>query len=316
MRILKVIPPSTPGACSGKYQTYLIKDPKCQSAWKIVCGSGGNGGHRFEYEVLRSLKSLINGKTESKYPAGMKMAKAICSKLGITNPKTQLRSVAHVANHSTTRTVDFAAKSPGIGATIADLGLELKSGKKIYVSLKAKNAVTIASIGAVGCFCQSGNRIVQTDKHQTVNNLLRYLAADVSKITQGLTNAKNKTRTKAARSEVVLMPSKINSSHRKLLRQFLVNAIGFGYYSASQNARRQSSFKFISRRTAQRMVGTSIKSVVLSYPRYYSEKDSSKQLSAWVITDKTRFKIELRNTHGNILPREIKVSILGLHSKL
>lgn len=316
MKIVKAIPPGTPGACSGKYQTYLVKDPQCQTTWKIVCGSGGNGGHKFEQAVLRSFKSLINGKTESKYPAGMKMAKAICSKLKITKPNAEIRSVSHVAHHNTARVVDFAAKPSGIGSSIADLCIELSNGKKTYVSLKARNALTIASVGAVGCFKQSGNRIVQTDTHQTVNNLLRYLAVDVSKLTQGLTNAKNKTRTKVARPEMVLVASKPMSSHRKLLRQFLVNSVGFGYYSASQNSKEQNSCKFISRRTTQSLVGSTIKSVVLSYPRYYSEKDSSKQLSAWVTTDKTRFKIELRNTHGNILPREIKVSIIGLHNKL
>ena len=318
MKVLEVIPPGATGACSGKYKTFLIKDPKCELPWKVVCGSGGNGGHKFEQEVLRSIRSLINGKSQSKYPAGMRMAKAICAKLKITNPAKQLLSVSHVANQGTSRVVDFTPKPSGIGSVIADLCLEVRPGKKkkVYVSLKSHNAGTIASIGAVGSFRQFGNRIIQTDKHETVNNLIRYLGADPALVSSGLTNAKNKTRTKMARSSVVMVKAKVNSSHRKFLRQFLANAIGFGYYSASQDRRLNNSFKFISRRTAQSLVGTRIKDVVLSYPRYYSEKDSSKQLSAWITTDKAKFKIELRNTHGNILPREIKVSLHRLHTKI
>jgi len=157
---------------------------------------------------------------------------------------------------------------------------------------------------------------VQTDKHQTVNNLLRYLAVDVDRLTKGLTNAKNKTKTKMARSSMVLVDAMVNSSHRKFLRQFLINSIGFGYYAASQDNKHQSSFRFVSRRSVESMVGSKIESVMLSYPRYYSEKDSSKQLSAWITTNKARFKVELRNTHGNILPREVKVAICNLHSIL
>lgn len=290
-------------------------DPRCQSPWKLVCGSGGNGGHRFEQEVLRSFKSLMNGKSTSKYPAGMKMAKAICSKLKVTNPRTQIVSVSHVGKSNTSRQVDFAAKPPGIGSTVADFAITLATGKTRYISLKAQNAGTVASIGAVGSFRQSGNKIIQTTKHQTVNNLLLYLGVDVSKFARGLTNAKNKTRTKMARSSMVLFDATtgIKSSHRKLLRQFLVNSLGFGYYAASQNSKQQSSVKFIDRRAVERMVGSTIKHVVLSYPRYYSANDSSKQLSAWVTTNKTRFKVELRNTHGEVLPREIKVSLSKLH---
>lgn len=315
MKITRTIPPGAAGSCSGKYKTYLVRDPKCQSPWKLVCGSGGNGGHKFEQEVLRSFKSLMNGKSVSKYPAGMKMAKAICAKLRITNPKVQIVAVSHVGKSNTSRQIDFAAKPPGIGSAVADLAVMLSSGKIRYISLKAQNAGTVASIGAVGSFRQSGNKIIQTAKHQTVNNLLSYLGVDVARFTRGLTNAKNKTRTKMARSSMVLFDttSGIKSSHRKLLRRFLVNSLGFGYYAASQNSKQQSSVKFIDRRMVERMVGSTIKQVVLSYPRHYSVNDNSKQLSAWVTTNKTRFKIELRNTHGEVLPREIKVSLPRLH---
>ncbi len=323
MKILKVLPPGSTGACSGKYRTYLVRDPKCVSPWKIVCGSGGNHGHRFEHEVIRSLKTLANGSitaSRSKYPAGMKMAKAICSGLGILKPNRDVLEVQHLGKRNMARAIDFAANPSGVGSSIADFAITFTKAdlgqRTVFVSLKGHNAATVASIGAVGCFRQSGNRIVQTDKHQTVNNLLRYLAVDVDRLTKGLTNAKNKTKTKMARSSMVLVDVKVNSSHRKFLRRFLINSIGFGYYAASQDHKHQSSFRFVSRRSVESMVGSKIESVTLSYPRYYSEKDSSKQLSAWITTNKARFKVELRNTHGNILPREVKVAICNLHSIL
>lgn len=320
MKILKVLPPRSAGACSGKYQTYLVRDPQCVSPWKVVCGSGGNRGHRFEHEVIRALKSLCNGtaaENRSKYPAGMKMAKAICSGLGIVKPSKDILAVQHLGKRNMARSVDFAMNPSGVGSSIADLAITYTrrdlGQRTVYVSLKGHKAATVASVGAFGCFRQSGNKIVQTDRHQIVNNLLRYLAVDVDRVTKGLTNAKNKTKTKMARPSMVMVDTKVNSSHRKLLRQFLINSIGFGYYAATQDQKHQSSFRFVSRRSVESMVGSKIESVVLSYPRYYSEKDKSKQLTATVTTNKARFRIELRNTYGNILPQEVKVTICNLH---
>lgn len=313
MKVVKVLPPNSPGACSGKYQTYLLRDPQCQTQWKLVCGQGGNGGHRFEHEVFRSLKSLQNGTSSSRYPLGMRMARKICQRFGIKNPKQQILSVSHVAKHNTNRAVGFSSSSCGVGDQIADIRLKVHGGKTYHISLKAKKAATVASVGAADSFRQVGNRIVQTGKHQTVNNLLRYLGVDMAKLSTGLINAKNKTRTKLARSFMVLVRSKVGSTHSRLLRQFLVNAIGFGYHAASQDGK---AIRFISRRTTESIVGSQVRKVELSYPRYYSEKDSSKQLSAWITTNKARFKVELRNTQGKILPQEVKVTVSQLHNTI
>lgn len=291
----EVIPPGAPKSSSGKYNTYLIHFPKKRGEIiPVVFGAGGNRGHDFENDLSTSTISRSG-----------KLWDSLIAKLGIA--QEEIVRVDRVSPAMPKGINPFRKTISNIGSSVADFGIELKNGEKVYLSVKGLRGATFANTGYSDAFIWNPSTRTVEDKPSrlfpTTDEFVFALGVSKEKVAQGLTDYVNKVSSGMER----LDPSPQFDSNT--VASFLAAQVGFGFYYVKQLSGNDLRVVDLSSPEKTLELVGDVVSVRVLYPYYTNDKQSSKQLSVHITTTTSKFLVEVRNTRGGVLSQQLNIGM-------
>ncbi len=239
----------------------------------VVVGGGENKGQKFERELAQQ------GLDSSE-------AKTLVAAIGV-------KDVVSFSQGSTNARRPLTMSPTYVGDKIADIIIDTKDGQKVYVSLKDPNGSTLGNFGIVGSFVAAEDGTVVARKHNS-DNVLSALGVDKSRIVDGLNN-------KLAAEQVDDAPVYDVSAVKGIIE----SGYGYGYWYA----RKTSKGWYVVDLTTSDKLADYVGDVRVDRVKYPGA--NSKQCSVWLSTSTgKRFKVEIRNTKGGLIPGEIKFKVL------
>lgn len=309
--IVKVIPKSEPGSRSGTFSTYIVTSED-DKKYPIVFSRGKNKGQEFETQLAKEADLLMN-KIIS--PTILSLCNAI--KIDITN----IKNVKHVGRSKQLRPLSIDITD--VGSKIADLVFELKEkdekvansedGMAVYISIKNIKGTTFANMGYAGGFIknvdENGDPVVLSNVHIS-DDFLNALGVDKQLAAKGFTNILR------GKLEPIVEPLKRLSKKNprpdvppsgtqdyEKVQTYLASAYGFGYWYARNMGNDSWIVKKIKDAAdALSLVGT-ISRIDVSYPGV------TKQITCNIKTTTGRYIVEIRNTQGGLIPKQVNVSV-------
>lgn len=241
----------------------------------IVVASGGNQGQKFEKDIqTASLDS---------------------SEISELKKLLGLKDIVSIETGSTNASRPLGLNPRDVGASIADVVFRKKDGSAVYVSLKDPNGATFGNFGIVGAFKESPNGVVTSPHPSDV--LLSALGIDKEAIADGLSDLLRG----GGHGIVDTSPSYDPERARGILE----SGYGYGYWYARKLNKGWHVIDLTTREKLAEHVGD-VRVEQVKYP------GDNKQCAAWISTTTGgRYKIEIRNTKGGVIPREIKIKVLS-----
>lgn len=300
MAFKMVVPPKFNGACSTRYNTYVLKLPN-RRLLKFVYGKGRNNGQRFEDKVASEFNGALFGESPSPFVS------KLCIKLGI-KPE-DLASVEHKGKSFSKRPLHPVPRN--VAAEIADVIISTNENATFYLSIKNERGDTFGNTGYTGGFSEVCTEDGKFVRFKPVNHPLdgfvgTALGVNKALLADGLTAYMLKAP-QHTNSQVVELDANFT-----LLENYIKASYGFGYhYVRNVTATGVTDMQVIDLTTLERLsdVVGAVVSVEGQYPFYQTKYQKSKQMTVKVVTTNNVYLIEIRNTKSGINPTEIKFRI-------
>lgn len=295
LSVIKIIKAGGGGGASTKFNTYVVTKPGAGIKVSFVYGQGRNEGQKFEATAINSIKNAAKGKFDS-------FSKEVFGVIGI-NPK-EVASVELASSKRVKR--PLSTDLANVGPMISDMDIVLKSGIRIYVSLKNESGATFANSGYKGGFAigKVGSKIkLVSTPHRLDDFVVSALGINKALVASGITDYANKVATK---NPQINTPARFDAVK---IEQYLASAYGYGYWYVRQ---RGSGVEVVDLTTAKKMLSKlgKVTGVVVTYP-FWSTGRSTKQLTAKITTTTGTYVVEIRNSQAALEPNEIKVKTGG-----
>lgn len=274
---------------SSKYSSIsFVVAGKC---FDVVVARGQNKGEAFEKQLLNKMQSVLS------YGDVDTLAQSAFDALAKSDADLVFENIQCVRAR-TGKTHRSSVSSPSeSGAIIADIVIQVKNGKEKYVSVKNSNGTTIANFGIAKAF----------NDDLTINrNSLEYAAwikpfeLDEDAITAGLLAARDKNDIPYEDTHSICVPLTSESEVYKLMEKMW----GSDYIYLREH---NNGFKALNI-TKQYIDEHLLKNLVMTQIRYPFK--SRKQISIYLNSDSSKFKIEIRNTSGKLKPAQINLSMM------
>jgi len=320
--IVTKIPKKEPGSRSGTFPTYIVRnDDDDDSKYPVVFSRGKNEGQQFEDAIDKEAEDLQKEPTKPPAP----LIASLCKAIGLDVKNIEKSKRTGMLNQSRHLLSDI----PNVGSKVADITFELKQkdensanssdGKTVYISLKNPRGTTFANMGYASGFVEgedeNGDPIVLSNErlaadHVNADIFLKALGVDKELAAKGFTNVLRGSRStvvdplkRFSKKNPPLERDAVGSQDYKTVKTYLASAYGFGYWYVRHMGGDDWYVKKInSSDDARDMVGE-IKRIDISYPGV------TKQITCNVITTTGRYIIEVRNTQGGIIPKQVNVSV-------
>jgi hypothetical protein len=271
---------------SGKYKgvTFTYKDLQ----YEAIIGSGQNAGEKFEKEVLKAMQDYVAGKPNEL----AETAFTALEDLDLDDFSVDDIEQVKARTGSTSR---LDASPEEKGKIIADIILVMGSGDEIYLSVKNEKGDTVGQLGLVDTF--KSDYTVDTGTKQ-YKQLIQPLELDAKKIKDGFRAYEGN---QALSGQVVTDSDASSSDLADLLKRFF----GVGYIYLRQKGKR-----FIATEINDEFLDDKLLSDVQVTEIRYPEA-GRKQISVFLNSSSTKFKIEIRNAKGGIVPAQVQLKILS-----
>lgn len=285
-----IINPGQPHSGSSKFPTYKVtKDGK---DFYIVLGgsSFGNKGMTFERQVLDELKNAV----ESGQPD------PLLDKLSQLSGQ-KFVGVETGFNRAVRR--QLSDHPNNMGSEISDVTLVDSKGGKHFISLKNKEGKTISNNGIAGIFKLQGDKVVP-GHNEIVDKLIQASKVDLKVAAQGLNDYKNNTPSKHPSN--VDVTSNLSKGDKQTILNYIASAIDYGYFYVKSKG--NNNYEIVDLATPQdvyEFIGA-IKSVNILYP-FFNTNGKRKHVAIVVNTTKGKFSFDIRNTSGDLVPRQINL---------
>lgn len=287
--VLEKILPGSPGACSGKFETYKIN--YANTVFNIVFSGGKNTGIRLERIIARELDERSGRNYEE-----LKI-------------KLNLSENYFVEHHKISRHREGSLFIPAnIGNIVSDITIH-EYNEKItkHISLKDVSGTTISNIGYRGLLSRnSAGEIIENSFFNDAEFLLTSVGVQKSLVASGIESWRLKDNKHTKEIIEDGFPSIFATF-------FLYTQIGFGYILCKR--KKDGTFfvkHFETLKDTIDFVGEVV-SVKIGYPFYKNEIHKRKQISLWMTTNTgIVFMVEYRDTDGGILPTQINTRFASI----
>lgn len=264
----------------------------------IVVAEGANNGEKFEKELIIKMDNLIAGIDDSQ------QAKKAFAALNNVDPKITIDNVLSVAPRAgtTKRSGDLTPNQ--MGEIIGDMVIQLKDGTKRFVSVKNISGNTIAQFGVSAAF----NNDLSINTESTEWKMwIEPFGLDVEKLLEAFKAARRGKKLAWKSIQHVNTPVPKGSKIYKLFQKMW----GVNYIYL-----RETSGSFFATVINKEYVDDFLlKNLRVTEIRYPSQE--RKQISIYVESDTTRFKIDIRNARGKseVKPTQIQLMIMKTRSR-
>ena len=261
--------------------------------YDIVLAKGSNKGQEFEKEMLKKLQRLHKGEEVCSE------ALAVIEAIRKISPDVSLKSIKNISARYG-NTVRSEVTSPQMaGEIIADAVLELKSGKKKFVSLKNQTGTTIANFGFNGIFDE--NFTVDTTNPKW-KKWVAPLCVDADRVASGLRAYKEGIETGDSSVSKINKVVRKNSSVYKLLQLLW----GSNYIYLRKKGKSIQAVN-VDETTIDNEFLKGMRIVEIRYP--YAGR---KQVTVIFENAKSKkFRLELRNTKGQLAPNQLNFGTMS-----
>jgi len=293
-----IVHTSDPRAVSKKYCTYLVQDQNSQKDYKVVFGLGKNCGEKYEQDLFLELKNCITGQ-QSWSRRGENLLKSI----GVNN----IEDILDITSEKRRRHLrNFSTEIGDVGEEIADFTL-YENNKIHHISLKDTNGYTFANIGIGGAFIHSNKADGQhkiTKGDHNFYNFLSSLGVDIDCVLSGFSHYLNKDDKNFVIEKRKNKKEKPQNPNYSEAEMYLSAMFGKGYHYVKNKGR--DEFFVISLATDEDVLKTvgKINDIEIYYPGL------SKQVTVNIKTDFFKFVVEIRNSSGGIIPKEVKIRMV------
>jgi len=293
VNVLDVIPDvlvSYPGSISRiKFNEISVNSSKFPSFsftiedvdYDLVIASNGNGGHKFEKQIIDSLrKAIFDGEQ------GTKGSDLFTKLVDLGLPDKQ--NIANVSERKgSTRKSDVPIEH--LGSVVGDAVVTTKTGEKHYISLKSAHGDTFSSYsGAKSLF--DGTTL---DQHSFGAKFLQSFGVNLNTLQESFDT----------RNGIILDRQKIPATgHNKYeTTDIMRRAWGCNYYYARDRKDGWETF-FIDDNKLKTLADVEVERIV--YP-----SETSKQLTINCSSPIKDYRIEIRNSKGGEYPNDIKFRV-------
>lgn len=271
---------------SGKYKA--IPFSYLGQSFEAIIGSGQNQGEKFEKEVLTAMQDYLKGD----YNELAHSAFTAIDDLDLDNFSPDEIKTAKARSGSTSR----ANVTPEeMGKILADIVLVMDSGDEIYLSVKNELGDTVGQLGLVDTF--KADFTINTKTPQ-FKDLVKPLNLNIKKITDGFHAYENG---EALDSQIVKVKGTDSPDLITLMKKFF----GVGYIYLRQKGDGFSATEINDEFLDDKLLD-GLKMTEIRYP-----EAGRKQISVFLNSNSTKFKIEIRNAKGGIVPAQIQLKILS-----
>lgn len=276
---------------SGKYKGTSFTFKGLQ--YEYVLGVGGNKGEKFEKELLKAMQDYIAGEFNQLAQDAFDALSELNEDYGPDNIET-VKGRTGSTHRSTVAGTD-------IGKIIADIILHTKDGDDIYVSVKDPNGKTIGQFGLEDAFNEDFT--VNTKSRGYIDNLKPF-NLNLKKVKEGLD---------AYESGTDIGPATVTSGIKfdaTALQSLLARIWGTGYVYL-----RKKGSKFVAADITEEFLDDelldSLKITEIRYPN-----NVRKQVSIFVESSTTKYKIDIRNAKGGVVPAQVQLLLLSSTSDI
>lgn len=284
------ISPGEPHSGSGKFPTFKVtKDGK---DFYIVLGGGsfGNKGMSFERQILDELKNAID---TGEHNHLIDELKKISGK--------EFIGVETGFNRLVKR--KLSDKPEDVGAKISDVTLIDEDGNRHYISLKDKGGKTISNNGINGIFTIKDSKVLP-GKHDAITELIKAAKVDINLAAKGLNAYKDEKI--GGLSDIKDVTASLSIDDTDTIRNFIASGIDYGYlYVKNKGNNNYEIVNLVTPEDVYNFIGD-ITEVKLSYP-FYSSTRKRKHVSIMVKTTRGGFSFDIRNTSGELIPKQINL---------
>lgn len=297
--------PGGPGAPSGKFDSYVVKDESDKEyVITLAGGAFSNEGMAYERDVMEGIKRYFDERGE-KPDFVAKLENALGVEFIGYDPGAAFGKLVKRP---------LSDKGPqNKGEEIADMTL-IAPGKKYYISLKDVGGKTVGNAGASGMFKLKGDDDVEfanQERDSIGKKLMDAAGVNIDLAVKGLEDylTKSPSREGVERSFDVT-----GKADKEKLRDFLKSAFDYGYiYVKRKNAANDLEvIELDDEKKLDDFIG-SIQKVLVKYPFYRSEgrTEKRKHISIVIVTNEGNYSFDIRNAGGGIIPNQINLVRLG-----
>lgn len=279
----------------------------------VMLAKGANKGEKYEKQVTDDLSAKKKNSFKDK----------VFNQLGITQEMVKAIYQTGATNTKRSQFLDLKAGADNInpqefGEIIADITIELKNGKNIFISVKNENGNTLYNIGSAGLFEEKRSKIIFVKNTENpAYNIFSKIAPfiDWNKVELGLNDYQQK---KQRQLDTDWMQTRVTPTQLKYLTKFLECSWGYGYWYLRQDKRSPDGFNLIPLLTKKDLAKKLDAKIVSSAIKYPSIKNKSLTYKV-TLEDKmgnlTRYEFSFRNKSGGILPKELAISSFSTKNK-
>lgn len=274
---------------SGKYSSVSFSHDDKQ--FDIVVARGSNKGESFEKELLEKMQAVLK---EEHDPLALSAFEALKQ----VDPEIQIENISSIiARTGKTKRSSSDITPSEAGAIIADIVINTKDGVKKFISVKNSSGATVANFGISKAF---NDDLTINELSEEYAGWLAPFGLDAAKITEGLIAARDKLDVSFISAEKICKPIEVNSPVYKIMEKMW----GADYiYLREQNR----GFKALNI-TKNYIDECMLKDLVITEITYpYKDR---KQISVYLESATTKFKIEVRNTSGGLKPMQINMKVM------
>jgi len=285
-------------AKSSKFPTYKVSDGTEDFYIIFAGGLHGNKGLSRELELAAETKAALN-KNEKNL-----LLKAL-EEAGAFGDDDQPIDATQIPGKALPRPLSLNLSD--VGPQIADLIIELESGKNVYVSLKIKSGTTFSSNGIGDTFKMVGDKVTFNPTGKFSEAVLA-LGVDPQLVVDGLNDYKDKVHT--GERHVVTDPP--NTDPIKIA-QYIRSGFGYGYWYVMETKKDVYKIKdFTTKQKVEDFVKTA-EVVGIKYPYYIDDMKSNKRCDVLIKASGDMgdmlIEAQIRNTQGGLVPQKMNLDI-------
>lgn len=283
-----------PSPNSSKFFSVHFK--KGGKTYDIVLAQGANKGEAFESDLYNNVIKYLDESSLNVDEANE--VEELFNALKNADPKFKIQDIVEFKRRSGStkrKTVDLEST----GEIIGDYVIEMKSPKRtLYLSLKNPKGLTFANLGIAGLFDKSFN----FDTSMPEYSMLTDVGVDFDIIKKGLKAYEaGKTFLKRESSGGIVRK---NSK----LYKFLKTAWGKNYFYVKKYKNGFKAF-FVDEDFIDQVLLRGLRIEKISYP-YADGANKAKGFSMTLENDLVKYRLEIRNPSGGIVPNQINISLV------
>jgi len=263
-------------------------------SFDIVVAMGGNRGERLEQELVRQLCALVHAQQTCT------AAERALAALSSVDSSIQTHAIAAVIPRTGSTKRSITVDLEHTGKIIADFSLIMRDGSERLISLKARNGATLANFGCGDTFTTHGTGVAVNTHSLVWQDFLGPLGLCPERIRQGLDDYVRQQESPALVTDT--LPQADHRVHAMVERFWGLNY----YYLREGSARVGWQAARIDRNFMSEIALKNLKITEIRYPN-----KNRKQASIFLQSDFKRYKMDIRNSKGGLIPTDIKFALIG-----